>query len=233
MVAVSQQIRLHASEQITITGDPGDPGRPGGCAARHNKDTYAFPGATSIRMSNLRIFIVIMELGTLRGSIQDRRTCTGRTYHWAIASDRETTKFFSFDLHAGCPIYATFLSTQVRVPPGARNFFQRKFISFLPFLLSLFVSVETSTLSSSTRALPRDKEEFLPLSDHQWYISHGDLHSYSGLILFDYYFCNFGWPHWGSNLASLVPQVQGFTTGPRRLVEIWRPYATLYRKYII
>ena len=216
-----------------MTGDPGDPGRPGGCAARHNEDTYALPGAISIRMSHLRIFIVIMEHGTLRGSIQDRTTCSARTYHWAMASDRGRTKLLSFDLHTGCPIDATLVSTQVRVPPGARNFFQRKFISFLPFLLTLFVSVETSTLSSSTRVLRRDKEEFLPLTEHQWCTSHWDLHSYSVLILIDYYFCNFGLPQWGSNLASLVPQVQGFTTGPRRLLNIWRSYATLYRKSII
>ena len=81
MLAVSQQIRLHACDKKTMTGDPGDPGGPGGCAARHNEDTYALPGAISIRMSHLRIFIVIMEHGTLRGSIQDRTTCTARTYH--------------------------------------------------------------------------------------------------------------------------------------------------------
>ena len=186
MLAVSQQIRLHASDKITITGDPGDPGRPGGCAARHNEVTYALPGAISIRMSHLRIFIVIVEHGTWRGSIQDRRTCTARPYHWAIASDRGTTKLLSFDLHAGCPIDARLVSTQVRVPPGARNFFRFKFVSFLPFLLSLFVSVETSTLFSSTRALPPGKEEFHPLTEHQWYISHRDLHSYNILIFFDY-----------------------------------------------
>ena len=75
------------------------------------------------------------------------------------------------EMHIGCPIYITFVSTQVRVPPGARNFYRRKFISFLPFLLSLFVSVETSTLSSSTRTLPRDKEELLPLAEYQWCLS--------------------------------------------------------------
>ena len=182
MLAVSQQIRLHASDKITITGEPGQPGRPGGCAARHNKDTYALPGAISIGMSHLRIFIVIMDHGTLRGSIQDRRTCTGRPYHWAIASDRGRTKLLSFNLHAGCPIYATLVSTQVRVPPGARNFLPHKFISFLPFLLSLFVSVETSTLPSSTRALPRYKEECLPLTEHHWYLSDRELYSYSVLI---------------------------------------------------
>ena len=40
------------------------------------------------------------------------------------------------------------------------------------FLLSLFVSVETSTLSPPTRALTRYKEEFLPLTDYQWCLSH-------------------------------------------------------------
>ena len=69
-------------------------------------------------------------------------------------------------------IYATFVSTQVRVPPGARNFYPRKFLSFLPSLLSLFVYVETSTLSSFTRTLPRDKEELFPLTEYQWCLSH-------------------------------------------------------------
>ena len=183
--------------------------------------------------STLRISIVIMVHWSFRGSIQVRRTSRGRLYHWAIANDRGTAKLLSFELHTGCAIYAKLVSTQVRVPPGARNFYRRKFISFLPFLLSLFVSVETSTLSSSTRALPRDKEEFLPLTEHQWYISHWDFHSYNVLILFDYYFCDYGLPQWGSNLASLVPQVQGLTTGPRRLLGIWWNYATLYRKSII
>ena len=43
---------------------------------------------------------------------------------------------------------------------------------FFPFLLSVFVSVETSTLSSSTRALPRDKEESLSLTEYQWGLLH-------------------------------------------------------------
>ena len=121
--------------------------------------------------STLRIFIVIMVHGTFRGSIQVRRTSRGRLYHWAIANDRGTAKLLSFELHTGCAIYAKLVSTQVRVPPGARNFYRRKFISFFPFLLSVFVSVETSTLSSSTRALPRDKEEFLPLTEYRWCLS--------------------------------------------------------------
>ena len=130
-----------------------------------------------------------------------------------MASDRGRTKLLSFDLHTGCPIDATLVSTQVRVPPGARNFFQRKFISFLPFLLTLFVSVETSTLSSSTRALRRDKEEFLPLTEHQWCTSHWDLHSYSVLILFDYYFCKFGLPQWGRTWHRWFPRTRVLPLG--------------------
>ena len=122
--------------------------------------------------STLQIFIVMMVHGTFRGSIQVRRTSTGRLNHWAIANDRGTTKLLSFELHTGCAIYANLVSTQVRVPPGARNFYRRKFISFSPFLLSVFVSVETSTLSSSTRALPRDKEESLSLTEYQGGLLH-------------------------------------------------------------
>ena len=122
--------------------------------------------------STLRISIVIMVHGSFRGSIQVQRTSRGRLYHWAIANDRGTAKLLSFELHTGCAIYAKLVSTQVRVPPGARNFYRRKFISFFPFLLSVFVSVETSTLSSSTRALPRDKEESLSLTEYQWGLLH-------------------------------------------------------------
>ena len=114
-----------------------------------------------------------MVHGPFRGSIQVRRTSRGRLYHWAIANDRGTAKLLSFELHTGCAIYAKLVSTQVRVPPGARNFYRRKFISFFPFLLSLFVAVETSILSPPTRALPRYKEEFLPLTDYHWCVSHG------------------------------------------------------------
>ena len=113
-----------------------------------------------------------MVHGSFWGSIQVRRTSRGRLYHWAIANDRGTAKLLSFELHTGCAIYAKLVSTQVRVPPGARNFYRRKFIYFFPFLLSVFVSVETSTLSSSTRALPRDKEESLSLTEYQWGLLH-------------------------------------------------------------
>ena len=83
--------------------------------------------------STLRIFIVIMVHGTFWDSIQVRRTSRGRLYHWAIiANDRGTAKLLSFELHTCCAIYANLVSTQVRVPPGARNFYRRKFISFFP-----------------------------------------------------------------------------------------------------
>ena len=100
------------------------------------------------------------------------QTSRSRLYHEATAADGRQVKLCIIELHKDCRIEATFGSTQVRVPPGARNFYRRKFISFLPFLLSLFVSVETSTLSPPTRALPRYKEEFLPLTDYQWCLSH-------------------------------------------------------------
>ena len=100
------------------------------------------------------------------------QTSRSRLYHEATAADGRQVKLCIIELHKDCRIEATFGSTQVRVPPGARNFYRRKFISFLPFLLSLFVSVETSTLSPPTRALTRYKEEFLPLTDCQWCVSH-------------------------------------------------------------
>ena len=100
------------------------------------------------------------------------QTSRSRLYHEATAADGRQVKLCIIELHKDCRIEATFGSTQVRVPPGARNFYRRKFISFLPFLLSLFVSVETSTLSSSTRALPRDKEECLFLTEYQWGLLH-------------------------------------------------------------
>ena len=89
------------------------------------------------------------------------QTSRSRLYHEATAADGRQVKLCIIELHKDCRIEATFGSTQVRVPPGARNFYRRKFISFLPFLLSLFVSVETSTLSASTLDLPRGKEELL------------------------------------------------------------------------
>ena len=100
------------------------------------------------------------------------QTSRSRLYHEATAADGRQVKLCIIELHKDCRIEATFWSTQVRVPPGARNFYRRKFISFLPFLLSLFVSIETSTLSPPTRALPRYKEEVFPLTDYQWSLSH-------------------------------------------------------------
>ena len=100
------------------------------------------------------------------------QTSRSRLYHEATAADGRQVKLCIIELHKDCRIEATFGSTQVRVPPGARNFYRRKFISFFPFLLSVFVSVETSTLSSSTRALPRDKEESLSLTEYQWGLLH-------------------------------------------------------------
>ena len=100
------------------------------------------------------------------------QTSRSTLYHEATAADGRQLKLCIIELHKDCRIEATFGSTQVRVPPGARNFYRPKSISFLPFLLSLFVSVETSTLSSSTRALPRHKEEFFPSSEYHYCLLH-------------------------------------------------------------
>ena len=76
------------------------------------------------------------------GSIHDRRTSRGRLYHWATAIDGGVMKLSTVELRTGCRIYATFLSTQVRVLPGARNFCRPKFISFSPFKWERKVNVE-------------------------------------------------------------------------------------------
>ena len=169
-----------------------------------------------------------MVHGSFRGSIQVRRTSRGRLYHWAIANDRGTAKLLSFELHTGCAIYAKLVSTQVRVPPGARNFYRRKFISFFPFLLSVFVSVETSTLSLSTLAWPRGKEVVIPFNWIPAVILTLPFHIHSVLeVLFDYYF----WcPPMGVELRTSGSQVLGLTTGPHRLLKEAQSYAILYSK---
>ena len=109
------------------------------------------------------------------------QTSRSRLYQEATAADGRQVKLCIIELHKDCRIEATFGSTQVRVPPGARNFYRPKSISFLSFLFSLFVSVETSTLSSSTRALPRDKEESLSLTEYQGGLLHWAFEFLKGL----------------------------------------------------
>ena len=164
-------------------------------------------------MSHLRIFFVILVHRTLWGSIQDRRTSGGRLYHCATATGGGYAKLLTFELHKGCPIYATLVSTQVRVPPGARNFYRPKCISFLPFLLSLFVLVETSTLFSFTRALPRDKEDFLRFSEYQCCLSHWASLFLKSCLFFDYYFGNFCLSQWGRSQNCQVTSLKTLPLG--------------------
>ncbi len=158
-----------------IKQSSGTPGTPvDRVGVQHARMKIVTPSLVRYRYACLTymFFFVILVHRTLRGLIQDRRTSRARLYHCATATEGGLAKLLTFYLHKGCPIYATLVATQVRVPPGARNFYRRKSISFLPYLLSLFVSVKTSTLFSSTRALPRDKEEFVPSTEYQLCLSH-------------------------------------------------------------
>ena len=86
-------------------------------------------------MSHPRMWIVVFANPVQSlpwGSIQDRRSSRGRLYHCTISTDGVASKLLTVELRTGCRIYATFLSTQVRLPPGARNFCRPKCISFSP-----------------------------------------------------------------------------------------------------
>ena len=67
---------------------------------------------------------------TCEGSIQDRGSRIRMLYHQATSSVERGAKLWVVNLHKDHHIYATLRSTQVPVPPGARNFCRPKFISF-------------------------------------------------------------------------------------------------------
>ena len=96
-------------------------------------------------MSHPRIWIVMLAcpVQTLHwGSIQDRRSSRGRLYHCTISTVGVAWKLLTVELRTGCRFHATFLSTQVRLPPGPRNFCRPKRIPFSPLKWEGKVNVE-------------------------------------------------------------------------------------------
>ena len=92
------------------------------------------------------------------------QTSRSRLYHEATAADGRQVKLCIIELHKDCRIEATFGSTQVRVPPGARNFYRRKFISLSSFTLCFCWNLNLIPTHTGVTSIQRRVSSFNRLS---------------------------------------------------------------------